>query len=102
MKYLQQEVGRAWVFFPLGMSLGERIPRLSLPLVGGIYQSKVAKYTKNLATFLWPEERSSCQVQPSRLNLVDPNLPTFSNICNVNLLGNISESSTENIIYKKS
>ena len=28
-------------------------------------QSKVAKYTKNLATLLWPEERCCCQVQPS-------------------------------------
>ena len=32
-------------------------------------QSKVAKYTKNLATFLWLEERSCCQVQPYRLKL---------------------------------
>ena len=31
-------------------------------------QSRVAKYTKNLATLLWPEERCCCQVQPSRLN----------------------------------
>ena len=31
-------------------------------------KSKVAKYTKNLATLLWPEERCCCQVQPSRLN----------------------------------
>ena len=38
-KYLQQEVGRAWVCLPLGMSLGEGKPRLSLPLVGGIYQT---------------------------------------------------------------
>ena len=34
-------------------------------------KSKVAKYTKNLATLLWPEERCCCQVQPSRLNLID-------------------------------
>ena len=40
MKYLQQEVGRAWVCLPLGMSLGEGKPRLSLPLVGGIYHSR--------------------------------------------------------------
>ena len=33
-------------------------------------QSKVAKYAKNLATLLWPEESSCCQVQPSRLNFV--------------------------------
>ena len=32
-------------------------------------QSKVAKYTKNLATFLWPEEGYCCQVQPSRLQV---------------------------------
>ena len=32
-------------------------------------QSKVAKYTKNLATLLWPEERYCCQVQPSRMNV---------------------------------
>ena len=34
-------------------------------------QSKVAKYTKNLAMLLWPEERCCCQVQPSRLKLGD-------------------------------
>ena len=33
-------------------------------------QYKVAKYTKNLATLLWPEEHSCSQVQPSRLNLL--------------------------------
>ena len=27
----------------------------------------IAKYTKNLSMFLWPEERSSGQVKPSRL-----------------------------------
>ena len=31
-------------------------------------QSKVTKYTKNLATLLWPEEHCCCQVQPSWLN----------------------------------
>ena len=30
-------------------------------------QSKVAKNTKDLATLLWPEDRTCCQVQPSRL-----------------------------------
>ena len=34
MIYLQQEIGRAWVCLPLGISLG-----LSLALVGGIYQT---------------------------------------------------------------
>ena len=32
-------------------------------------QSKVAKNTKDLATLLWPEDRTCCQVQPSRLKM---------------------------------
>ena len=39
MKYLPQEVGTAWVYSPLGMSLGVSKPMLSLPLVGGIYHT---------------------------------------------------------------
>ena len=37
-------------------------------------QYKVTKYTKNLTTLIWPEERSCCQVQPSRLHFDYQNL----------------------------
>ena len=39
----------------------------NVPVAPG--QSKIAKYTKNLAILLWPEEGYCCQVQPSRLSL---------------------------------
>ena len=47
MIYLQQELGRAWVCLPLGISLGKSLgegkPRLSLALVGGIYHTLFLK-----------------------------------------------------------